>query len=239
MELVRGIDYKLSNLNYKDVGGLVSQTTKKSPNQPINLGAAMIPHHTSATEDLLNWKFFDNVAEIRTLRSVFTLEDERPQFDSEMPKIVEFPDRQLWDSLVESFQAHLNFWYPAMSWEHLTRLYKAVNYKEIDKTPETCLIFLISALGGACIATERYYVEDHYDYSIAKTFDELSREYFIIAYNMLPVVMAGDSLSCMLSLFYMAYVIIVLIQSTTANQNIHDVHQAATSGCRADEFRSS
>jgi hypothetical protein len=165
----------------------------------------MIPHHTSATEDLLNWKFFDGVSEVRTLRSIFSLEDERSQFSSDLPQVVEFPDRQLWDELVGSFQAHVNCWYPVMSWELLTQLYKTINYESIERTPETCLAFLVSALGGACISTERYYVDEHYDSESAKNFDALSREYFIVAYNMLPIVMSGDTLNCMLSLFYMAY----------------------------------
>lgn len=167
----------------------------------------MIPHHTSATEDILNWKFFDGVSEIRSLRSIFSLEDERPEFLLNQPQVVAFPDRQLWDDLVQSFQAHVNCWYPVMSWELLTKLYRAINCSNIERNTETCLVFLVSALGCACISTERYYVEEFYDKDSAKTFDELSHEYFIIAYNILPIVMLGDTLNCILCLFYMAYVL--------------------------------
>ncbi|KAF7554465.1 hypothetical protein G7Z17_g2936 [Cylindrodendrum hubeiense] len=107
--------------------------------------------HTSTTESILQWPHFDVFSSLRTDHtSIFHLEQSRsilPVRPNAMYPYVTIEDI---DSILDSFENNLNFWYPTMSQDQLQSIRATLQAGvPSEDNVEACLTLLTMALGCA------------------------------------------------------------------------------------------
>ncbi|KAL3419998.1 C6 zinc finger domain-containing protein [Phlyctema vagabunda] len=186
LEGILRVERQLQEMNLKNVtspGGLsghsrddnitsptVSYSTQDNVNRPRvsqspansapNIQNAIISSfHTSATESVLEWPYFDHFPSIRqNYVSIFGLEQSRPPISERPTARIPYVSGQDLNSIIDAFQHSVNFWYPTMSTRKRNYLRSRIIEGYEDNTTTTCLAFLMMALGCA-------------SQSVARTFD--------------------------------------------------------------------
>ncbi|KAG6031190.1 hypothetical protein E4U41_007651 [Claviceps citrina] len=111
--------------------------------------------HTSTTESVLSWHHFDDFPSLRNdYSSIFQLEQSRPSLSIRQSTIYPYVTSEDVDSILESFEHNVNFWYPTMSQRQIERTRTLINS---GVTPEdgidACVALLTMALGCASQVT--------------------------------------------------------------------------------------
>ncbi|KAG5983286.1 hypothetical protein E4U55_000364 [Claviceps digitariae] len=111
--------------------------------------------HTSTTESVLSWHHFDNFPSLRNdYSSIFQLEQSRPSLAIKQSTIYPYVTSEDVDSILESFEHNVNFWYPTMSRRQIERTRTLI---DSGVTPEdnidACVALLAMALGCASQVT--------------------------------------------------------------------------------------
>lgn len=137
----------------------VSETNHLAPD--ANTGhnslenAVLDSMHTSTTESVLQWPHFDVFPSLRNdYVSIFELEQSRPALEMKPPSTVyPFVPEENADVILEAFQNNVNFWYPTMSRDQLSKvrlMSKCLNASVTEEcTVDSCLAHLTMALGCA------------------------------------------------------------------------------------------
>ena len=107
--------------------------------------------HTSNTESILQWPHFDGFPSLRNdYKSNFRLEQERSPVKTNSRSVYPYISPEETDSILQSFQRTVNFWYPTLSTSHLETARCMVNSGSFEgDSVEVCLSLLIMALGCA------------------------------------------------------------------------------------------
>jgi len=115
--------------------------------------------HTSTTESILAWPHFDCYPELRNAdkrasASIFDLEQARSASAvASTPSMLPFTSSDEVESIVESFQQNINFWYPTLARSHLDQITDKILRGVLGNDCESCLALLVMALGCACDVT--------------------------------------------------------------------------------------
>jgi hypothetical protein len=107
--------------------------------------------HTSTTESILQWPHFDTFPSLRTDHaSIFHLEQSRSPLKMRPNAMYPYVGIEDIDSILDSFQHNVNFWYPTMSQSQISRIRSTLESGvPSDDTIEACLTLLTLALGCA------------------------------------------------------------------------------------------
>ncbi|KAG6000625.1 hypothetical protein E4U21_005277 [Claviceps maximensis] len=111
--------------------------------------------HTSTTESVLSWHHFDNFPSLRNdYSSIFQLEQSRSSLPIKQSILYPYVTSVDVDSILESFEYNVNFWYPTMSRRQVEQTRNLINK---GVTPEdnidVCVALLTMALGCASQVT--------------------------------------------------------------------------------------
>ncbi|KAK9776135.1 putative C6 zinc finger domain-containing protein [Seiridium cardinale] len=121
--------------------------------QTNNLENAILDSlHTSTTESILSWSYFDAFPSIRqNYTSIFQLEQSRPSLLMRTNSMYPYLSPVDLDAILNSFQGAVNFWYPILSLSQLenTRSLVAQGLLESTDLVGSCCAQLIMALGCA------------------------------------------------------------------------------------------
>lgn len=132
------------------------QTPLSEPHHSNSLENAVLDSwHTSTTESLLQWPHFDVFPSLRDdYVSIFQLEQSRPPVRMRTSTMYPYVTAEDVDSIVDSFEHAVNFWYPTMSQKQLKKTRTIVTDGVFDEDgPSTCLALLTMALGCASQVT--------------------------------------------------------------------------------------
>ena len=108
--------------------------------------------HNSTTESILAWPIFDSIPSIRVHRSasIFNLENSRTPLVSMRRPSPPYVSEEDTDRILYAFQSTVNFSYPVISLEDLSRCRsRAVSGDLADDSLDSCLALLVMALGCA------------------------------------------------------------------------------------------
>ncbi|KAI8650085.1 Zn(2)-C6 fungal-type domain-containing protein [Fusarium sp. Ph1] len=107
--------------------------------------------HTSTTESVLQWPHFDVFPQLRSDgMSIFHLEQSRAPLAVTSNPIYPYVDADAIDSILDSFEHNVNFWYPTMSQSQLQAIRSTMeNGVPAEDTVHCCLCLLTLALGCA------------------------------------------------------------------------------------------
>lgn len=121
--------------------------TSASPN--IH-NAVLASLHTSTTESVLEWAHFDSFPSLRqNYVSIFHLEQSREPILERKTAIYLCVSLEELDSIIQSFQSTVNFWYPTMSKANIEASRLLITLDEAIDSTSSCLAFLVMALGCA------------------------------------------------------------------------------------------
>lgn len=111
--------------------------------------------HTSTTESILQWPHFNVFPSLRLdYVSIFQLEQSRAPFQTRSIAMYPYVTADDVDSILDSFEHAVNFWYPTMSRGQLERARAAVTTGSFeDDGAGGCLALLTMALGCASQVT--------------------------------------------------------------------------------------
>jgi hypothetical protein len=111
--------------------------------------------HTSTTESVLSWPHFDVFPSLRSdYTSIFQLEQSRFALPIKQSTIYPYVTPDDVDSILESFENNVNFWYPTMSQIQIERTRVLLNSGVTpEDTVEACIALLTMALGCASQVT--------------------------------------------------------------------------------------
>lgn len=144
-----------------------SRTSHPHPRTPIsetrhdrcgNSGfenAVLDSMHTSTTESVLQWHHFDGFPSLRNdYTPIFQLEQTRPALSMKVATVHPYVTAEDVDSILNSFQRSVNFWYPTMSQSQLDRIRSVLNSGVTSEDSiEASISLLTMALGCANQAT--------------------------------------------------------------------------------------
>lgn len=107
--------------------------------------------HTSTTESILQWPHFDVFPQLRSDGvSIFHLEQSRTPLAVTSNPIYPYVDVDAINSILDSFEHNVNFWYPTMSQTQLQAIRSTMeNGVPAEDTVHCCLCLLTLALGCA------------------------------------------------------------------------------------------
>ncbi|KAI5458541.1 hypothetical protein BGZ63DRAFT_391585 [Mariannaea sp. PMI_226] len=107
--------------------------------------------HTSTTESLLQWPHFDPYPSLRTDHtSIFHLEQSRSPLKMRPTTMYPYVAMEEIDSILDSFQHNVNFWYPTMSQSQIQKIRSTMESGvPPEDTVDACLTLLTLALGCA------------------------------------------------------------------------------------------
>ncbi|ORY60924.1 uncharacterized protein BCR38DRAFT_349309 [Pseudomassariella vexata] len=121
------------------------------PNQHNNLENAILDSlHTSTTESILSWSYFDSFPSIRqNYVSIFQLEQSRPSLPMRVNSMYPYLSAADLDSILNAFQRGVNFWYPTLSLNQLDNVRTLVSRGLLEGTDQVtgCCARLVMALG--------------------------------------------------------------------------------------------
>jgi len=167
--------------------------------------------HTSTTESVLSWHHFDNFPSLRNdYLSLFQLEQSRSSLPIKQSTVYPYVTSEDVDSILESFEHNINFWYPTMSRRQIER---TRNLIDSGVTPEdsidACVALLAMALGCASQVTTD--MEDASNVSEQDARRRISRRqmgdvYFNAALRKAYVAHLGVTSLSAQCLFYVGYV---------------------------------
>ncbi|UNI24268.1 hypothetical protein JDV02_010031 [Purpureocillium takamizusanense] len=111
--------------------------------------------HTSTTESVLQWHHFDGFPSLRNdYTPIFQLEQSRPALSMKIATVYPYVTSEDVDSILDSFQQNVNFWYPTMSLRQLDRARAVLNSGATSEDSiESSISLLTMALGCASQAT--------------------------------------------------------------------------------------
>ncbi|TGO42157.1 hypothetical protein BHYA_0012g00740 [Botrytis hyacinthi] len=154
--------------------------------------AVLSSFHTSATESILSWQLFDVFPSIRqNYTSIFHLEQAIMPIASRSSTMHPYVGSPELDHIMESFQANINFWYPAMSNNKRNQLRDCVLLRKLEQpTTLSVLALLMISLGCASqsimnIAVPRDLTSDEHEYYKGRKlmadicFDEVLKKLYI------------------------------------------------------------
>ncbi|KAG5928210.1 hypothetical protein E4U42_001094 [Claviceps africana] len=111
--------------------------------------------HTSTTESVLSWHHFDSFPSLRTdYLPIFQLEQSRPSLAIKQSIVYPYVASEEVDSILESFEHNVNFWYPTMSRRQVEPTRNLINSGVTpEDSIEACVALLTMALGCASQVT--------------------------------------------------------------------------------------
>ncbi|KAG5949932.1 hypothetical protein E4U53_005631 [Claviceps sorghi] len=111
--------------------------------------------HTSTTESVLSWHHFDGFPSLRNDYSpIFQLEQSRSSLPIKQSTIYPFVASDEVDSILESFEHNVNFWYPTMSRRQIEQTRSLINSGvTLEDSIDACVALLTMALGCASQVT--------------------------------------------------------------------------------------
>ncbi|KAK5460875.1 hypothetical protein LTS15_002938 [Exophiala xenobiotica] len=112
--------------------------------------------HISTTENILAWPHFDCYPILRESErvSIFNLEQGRTPLAGREPSLVlPFVSIGEIETITMAFEQNINFWYPTMSKGMLDQLKDKLSTGRLINDCDSCLAFLVMALGCACGST--------------------------------------------------------------------------------------
>ncbi|KAI5366423.1 hypothetical protein Slin15195_G079430 [Septoria linicola] len=113
--------------------------------------AILSARHTSTTESVLAWPFFDVFPGLRTqYQQIFIIEQQRRKYPSSKPAQPppSLPPHEV-HSAIEAFRHTVNFSYPTVTIHQLADIEQRVLDRQTDDSIETSLALLVMALGCA------------------------------------------------------------------------------------------
>jgi len=119
--------------------------------------------HTSTTESILEWPHFTSYQTLRhgDAVSIFNLEQARPPLvGSRQSPMLPFASTSDINTVIRAFQLNINFWYPTMAKTMLDPLKDKLATGNLGNDCDSCLAFLLMALGCACESTACAFQED-------------------------------------------------------------------------------
>jgi hypothetical protein len=125
------------------------QVERESTPQNIH-NAVLAPLHTSTTESILQWPHFDGFPELRQIYvSIFHLEQSRPSIIERSAAAMPWFNETDLDSIIETFENSINFWYPTMSRAKILLARERILKGDFDSSTSSCLAVLTLCLGCA------------------------------------------------------------------------------------------
>lgn len=112
--------------------------------------------HVSTTENILAWPQFDRYPTLRESArvSIFNLEQGRtPLAGREPSHMLPFVSVDEIERITTAFEQNINFWYPTMSKGMLDQVKDKLSTGRLSNDCDSCLAFLVMALGCACETT--------------------------------------------------------------------------------------
>ncbi|KAG5985476.1 hypothetical protein E4U43_006063 [Claviceps pusilla] len=111
--------------------------------------------HTSTTESVLSWHHFDSFQSLRNdYSSIFQLEQSRPSLSIKQSTVYPYVTSEDVDSILDSFEHNVNFWYPTMSRCQIERTRSLINSGvTLEDSIDVCVALLAMALGCASQVT--------------------------------------------------------------------------------------
>lgn len=111
--------------------------------------------HTSTTESVLSWHHFDSFQSLRNdYSSIFQLEQSRPSLSIKQSTVYPYVTSEDVDSILDSFEHNVNFWYPTMSRCQIERTRSLINSGvTLEDSIDACVALLAMALGCASQVT--------------------------------------------------------------------------------------
>ncbi|PPJ52282.1 hypothetical protein CBER1_09561 [Cercospora berteroae] len=123
--------------------------TRHRRNESLD-NAVLSARHTSTTESVLAWPFFDVFPGLRThYQQIFTIEQQRRRYPSRPAQPPPSLKPNEVSAAVQAFQATINFSYPTVTTNQLADVEHRVLEREIDDSIETRLALIVMALGCA------------------------------------------------------------------------------------------
>ncbi|ETN43892.1 uncharacterized protein HMPREF1541_11023 [Cyphellophora europaea CBS 101466] len=168
--------------------------------------------HTSTTEAVLGWSIFDSVPSLRIEQggSIFSLENSRPALSSRR-LAHPYTSEQDVDRVLYAFQRTVNFSYPIVTLQGLTRCRAKVIAGDLDDSLASCFSLLVMALGcGAEVVSELLPRENDAEFALSHHFRSLSLVYFDAAikqiHNAYCDISTGSAQCLMLAALFYAYI---------------------------------
>ncbi|KAI1082525.1 putative C6 transcription factor [Whalleya microplaca] len=200
-------------------------------NQNANLENAILDSlHTSTTESILSWSYFDAFPSLRqNYVSIFQLEQSRSRLPIRMNSMDPYLSSVDLDSVLSAFQQGVNFWYPTLSLTQLDAVRTVVAQGLLDSTDPTssCCAQLVMALGCASdVASGLMGREDvpasreEGEYNSARR--TMADVYFDGAIKMMPTAHTDMTCTAVQCLFFTALYFAYLRRPLQAWNYIHD-----------------
>lgn len=186
----------------------------------LHLMAADIPaSHTSATEQMMSWKIFDQYVSVRnSFECIFQIENARAQFDLTPTNQISYISDEEANKSKYSFSGSFNFWYPVVEHVQLEQCCRiAVNHRS-SPSCEKCLGLLALALGSAARQNESKTLVE------VNEFGNMAAYLFKSAYQMIHLSVLVNSSESLLCLFLTA---IYFLYVQRPLQAWHFINQAA------------
>ncbi|KXS99219.1 hypothetical protein AC578_6882 [Pseudocercospora eumusae] len=126
------------------------QDVRRKRNESLH-NAVLSAEHTSTTESVLAWPYFDIYHSLRSqYQPIFAIEQQRSKFGLATLHQLPFLDRDEAQTITKAFQDVLNFSYPTVLATILSDVEHRILKGPNDDSIESCLALLIMALGCAC-----------------------------------------------------------------------------------------
>ncbi|KAL2818585.1 hypothetical protein BJX63DRAFT_383451 [Aspergillus granulosus] len=177
------------------------------PDQISN--AILSQYHSSTTESILAWPHFQDVHTLRQnyRGSVFHLESIRPALKHQWAGTLPYLSKLEVDSILESFEHNVNFWYPTLSRATRTEVELRVLSNGLHEDISSCLALLVMALGCASqlihsassITSQDPTVSEH-----QHRWQVMSGLYFDLAFRKIHLAQAECSTEAVQCLFFSA-----------------------------------
>lgn len=183
------------------------------PNNQTNLENAILDSlHTSTTESILSWSYFDAFPSIRqNYVSIFQLEQSRPRLPMRPNSMSPYLSVSDLDAVLGAFQRGVNFWYPTLSLAQLNSIRTTVTQGSLDSADlvASCRAQLVMALGcasevvsGLVGAEDTSSGREEIDFKAARR--AMAEVYFDGAFRTMHMVHSEMSCTAVQSLFFTA-----------------------------------
>ncbi|KAH8645821.1 hypothetical protein BX600DRAFT_478032 [Xylariales sp. PMI_506] len=200
--------------------------------QQSNLENAILDSlHTSTTESILAWSYFDAFPSIRqNYVSIFQLEQSRPRLQMRSSLMYPYLSGAELETILNSFQDAVNFWYPTLSLTQLDHVRLLVSHglhEGTDDPVAACCAQLVMALGCASevvhgLVQNEDVVPTQEDIRAKNARRAMGELYFDGAMRSLHAVHAEMSCAAVQSLFFTALYYAYLRRPLQAWNCIHD-----------------
>ncbi|KAI0010745.1 putative C6 transcription factor [Xylariaceae sp. FL0662B] len=199
--------------------------------QNANLENAILDSlHTSTTESILSWSYFDAFPSLRqNYVSIFQLEQSRSRLPIRANSMYPYLSSIDLDSVLSSFQQGVNFWYPTLSLTQLDAVRTVVAQGLLEGTDPTssCCAQLVMALGcaGNVVSGLRGGEEipiSQEEIGYKSTRRTMADVYFDGAFKMMPTVHTDMTCIAVQCLFFTALYFAYLRRPLQAWNYIHD-----------------